>query len=142
MTTSATIRNAARGADEKPFRDGELYFQSLNVASDYIVDDAEGVWIPYENGTFNKFVMFDLARNHFAVILRCEPGSGIAYHYHTGPVLGYTLRGRWKYREHDWTAGPGTVVYEPCAEAHTLQVIGDEPMVALFHVMGPHLQLD
>jgi hypothetical protein len=31
------------------------------------------VWIPYEPGTANRFLMFDLNTNSFAVVLRCEP---------------------------------------------------------------------
>lgn len=86
--------------------------------------------------------MFDLNRNSFAVVVRCQPGSVIARHYHMGPVLGYSLKGKWKYKEYDWIATPGTCIYEPPGEAHTLLILGDEVMQSVFHVMGPHTQLD
>ena len=40
-------------------------------------------------------------------------------------------------REHDWHANPGTYVFEPPGETHTLIVDEDcDEMVALFHVTG------
>ena len=126
-----------------PFRDIDVYFKrSKDILDGYTVDEEESAWIPYEPRTANRFLMFDLARNAFAVVLRCEPGSGIAAHYHTGAVVGYSLSGTWKYKEYDWIAKPGTFILEPAGEAHTLVVVGDEPMVSFFHVMGPHIQLD
>ena len=117
-------------------------FKSANPILGFAVHDGDAVWIPYEPGTANRFLMFDLNTNSFAVILRCEPGSGIDRHYHTGPVAGYCLQGSWKYQESDWIARPGTFVYERAGEAHTLQVLGKETMISFFHVMGPHITLD
>ena len=48
-----------------------------------------------------------------------------------------TLKGSWGYREHGWHAYPGTYVFEPPGETHTLIVDQDcDEMVALFHVTG------
>jgi 2,4'-dihydroxyacetophenone dioxygenase len=117
-------------------------FTSANPILGFAAAENETVWIPYEPGTANRFLMFDLNTNSFAVILRCAPGSGIDRHYHTGPVTGYCLEGSWKYRESSWVARPGTFVYERAGEAHTLQILGTETMVSFFHVMGPHITLD
>jgi len=59
-------------------------------------------------------------------------------HYHVCTVHGYTIRGHWRYLEHDWIAKPGTYIYEPAGEAHTLVITEDspEPMVAVFVVEG------
>jgi hypothetical protein len=35
----------------------------------------------------------------------------------------YTIEGKWKYKEHDWVAGPGSVVYETAASTHTPEVV-------------------
>jgi hypothetical protein len=35
------------------------------------------------------------------------------------------VQGRWKYREHDWVAGPGSVVIETAAMEHTRQALAD-----------------
>jgi len=42
-----------------------------------------------------------------------------------------TMRGHWRYLEHDWIAKPGTFVYEPAGEAHALVVTDDSPEAAL-----------
>jgi 2,4'-dihydroxyacetophenone dioxygenase len=119
-----------------------VYKTFPELVEGYAVDAENGVWIPTEPGIENRFLMFDLNRNSFAVVVRCAPRATIARHYHMGPVLGYCLQGTWKYKEYDWVAKPGTVVYEPPGEAHTLSVLGGSSMLSLFHVMGPHIQLD
>src|SRR2546423_10888493 len=65
-------------------------------------------------------------------------------HYHVGTVHGYTMRGHWRYLEHDWIAKPGTYIYEPAGEAHTLVITEDspEPMIMLFVVGGGLIYLD
>ena len=55
------------------------------------------------------------------------------------------LKGSWGYKEHDWHAGPGTYVFEPPGETHTLIVdddCEDDEMVTLFHVTGSLLYVD
>ena len=50
----------------------------------------------------------------------------------------------WRYLEHDWVAKPGTFIYEPAGEAHTL-VITDyfpEPALIFFAVEGGLIYLD
>ena len=54
------------------------------------------------------------------------------------------MRGHWRYLEPDSIAKPGTFVYEPAGEAHTLVITEDspEPMVTLFVVGGGLIYLD
>jgi hypothetical protein len=67
-------------------------------------------------------------------------------HHHTGTVMVYTIEGKWKYKEHDWIAGPGSVVYETAASTHTPEVVstgsGDGYVVTLVQVTGDLLFLD
>src|SRR5438067_13698578 len=65
-------------------------------------------------------------------------------HYHVGTVRGYTMRGHWRYLEHDWVAKPATFIYEPAGEAHTLVITEDspEPAIILFIVEGGLIYLD
>jgi hypothetical protein len=46
--------------------------------------------------------------------------------------------------EHDWIAQPGTFIYEPAGEAHTLVVTDDspEPALIMFMVEGGLIYLD
>ncbi|MDX2272346.1 MAG: 2,4'-dihydroxyacetophenone dioxygenase family protein [Cyanobacteriota bacterium] len=120
----------------------EFFFKKNNYFDGYAILAEDGFWLPYENGTSNKFLMFNLVNNSFATLLKCEPGAGLALHHHTAPVVGYCLQGRWKYKEYDWVAEPGAFVYEPAGDSHTLEILGDETMITLFHVMGPLIQLD
>jgi hypothetical protein len=76
--------------------------------------------------------------------LKGLPGAQLGIHYHVGTVRGYTLQGHWRYLEHDWVAKPGTFIYEPAGEAHTLVVTHDspEPALILFVVEGGLIYLD
>jgi 2,4'-dihydroxyacetophenone dioxygenase len=58
-------------------------------------------------------------------------------------VVGYVIKGRWKYLEHPWTAEEGSFVYEPPGEIHTLTVPADCPeMITFFNILGAMVYLD
>src|SRR3546814_10241849 len=64
-------------------------------------------------------------------------------HHHTGTVIVYTLAGAWRYKEHDWIATPGTLVFETAASAHTpLAVEGQGDVVTLNILVGELLYTD
>jgi 2,4'-dihydroxyacetophenone dioxygenase len=102
------------------------------------------LWVPYADGVWFQPCHFNVTSGGFSVVLKGLPGSRIGTHYHVGTVHGYTLRGHWRYLEHDWVAKPGTFIFEPAGEAHTLVITEDspEPMVALFVVGGGLIYLD
>ena len=70
--------------------------------------------------------------------------SGIlSRHRHPMIVVGYVIKGRWKYLEHDWTADEGSFVYEPPGEIHTLTVPEDCPeMITFFNISGAMIYVD
>jgi quercetin dioxygenase-like cupin family protein len=72
-----------------------------------------------------KLYAADPAREEVVVLLRAPPGIELPPHRSTGATTIYTLQGRWKYREHDWVAGPGSVVLEPAGIRHTPVVLAD-----------------
>ncbi len=80
--------------------------------------------------------------NEFVRLFDVLVPVGKASHYHT--VRGYTMRGHWRYLEHDWIAKPGTFIYEPAGEAHTLVITEDspEPAIIFFAVEGGLIYLD
>ncbi|HUE79322.1 MAG TPA: 2,4'-dihydroxyacetophenone dioxygenase family protein [Sphingomicrobium sp.] len=106
--------------------------------------DDEGPWIPYADGVWIQPCCFDVTSGGFSVLLKGLPGAQLGVHYHVGTVRGYTLRGHWRYLEHDWIARPGTFIYEPAGEAHTLVITDDSPEPALifFVVEGGLIYLD
>lgn len=101
-------------------------------------------WIPYADGVWLQPCHFNVTSGGFSVVLKALPGAALGVHYHTGTVRGFTIRGRWRYLEHDWIAGPGTFIYEPAGEAHTLVITDDspEPAVVFFAAEGGLLFLD
>jgi hypothetical protein len=58
-------------------------------------------------------------------------------------VVGYVIRGKWFYQEHDWVANEGDFVYEPPGEIHTLEVPADcSEMITFFNISGAMIYLD
>src|SRR5262249_8412797 len=101
-----------------PSMQRETIFRNAAPFAGFEIPKEEGPWIPGEPGILNRFLLIDLKNNSFVTLVKCAPGSGIALHFHTAAVVGFTLQGMWKYREHDWIARPGSFVYEPAGE-HT-----------------------
>ena len=101
-------------------------------------------WVPYADGVWFQPCHFNVTSGGFSVVLKGLPGAKLGTHYHVGTVRGYTMRGHWRYLEHDWVAKPGTFIYEPAGEAHTLVITEDspEPAVIMFVVEGGLIYLD
>ena len=101
-------------------------------------------WVPYADGVWFQPCCFNVTSGGFTVVLKGLPGAKLGVHYHVGIVRGYTLAGHWRYLEHDWVAKPGTFIYEPAGEAHTLVVADDspEPALIVFMVEGGLIYLD
>lgn len=72
-----------------------------------------------------KLLSADPVRGEVIVVLRAPPGIELPRHRTTGPTTIYTVQGRWKFREHDWVAGPGSLVIEPATTCHTPVILGD-----------------
>ena len=118
-------------------RSREHFIAQINVEDDRL-------WVPYAEGVWFQPCCFNVTSGGFSVMLKGLPGAKLGVHYHVGTVHGYTLRGHWRYLEHDWVAKPGTYIYEPAGEAHTLVITDDspEPALILFMVEGGLVYLD
>jgi 2,4'-dihydroxyacetophenone dioxygenase len=112
------------------------------IANTNIEDD--GPWIPYADGVWFQPCCFNVTSGGFTAVLKGLPGAILGTHYHVGTVRGYTMRGHWRYLEHDWIAKPGTFIYEPAGEAHTLVIMEDspEPAIIFFAVEGGLIYMD
>jgi 2,4'-dihydroxyacetophenone dioxygenase len=101
-------------------------------------------WVPYADGVWLQPCHFNVTSGGFSVVLKGLPGAMLGTHYHVGTVRGYTMHGHWRYLEHDWIARPGTFIYEPAGEAHTLVITEDspEPALIMFVVEGGLIYLD
>jgi 2,4'-dihydroxyacetophenone dioxygenase len=132
-----TAFNSSIDGLEPSRRSREHFITNVNVEDD-------GPWVPYADGVWVQPCCFNVTSGGFSVVLKGLPGAKLGTHYHVGTVRGYTMRGHWRYLEHDWVARPGTFIYEPAGEAHTLVITDDspEPALILFMVEGGLIYLD
>jgi 2,4'-dihydroxyacetophenone dioxygenase len=114
-----------------------------DITAEVMADEAS--WVPYIQGVHFIPLWFGTrSQPGFSNILRVQPGKQLNPHYHPSGVFGFTLKGSWRYLEHDWVANPGTFLWEPPGEAHTLVVPADaaEPMITYFVSLGGLVYLD
>ena len=105
--------------------------------------DSDRDWINQAEGVDFRPLTFSVSQGYFVNILRVRKAGVLSRHRHYGPVHAVTLRGRWRYLEHDWVAEAGDYVFEPPGETHTLVVPDDvEEMMTLFHVTGAYSYVD
>lgn len=121
-------------------------FLPKQIDSDFtdIALDSERIpWVPNGVGIAFKPLQFWASSGMWAQLSRFEPGTRSDRHVHAGgQVMAYVIQGSWHYLEHDWVAKAGTWVWEPPGDLHTLEVLGDEPMVGLFILSGVTQYLD
>ena len=113
-----------------------------------VIDGESLPWVPmtpYSEDVLLKYFKLDPTRGEWIVMMKVPFGAQLPRHHHTGTVMVYTMEGRWKYKEHDWVAGPGSIVYETAASTHTFEVVaaGETGYVTtLVQVNGDLLFLD
>jgi hypothetical protein len=111
--------------------------------SDRAVHSDEIPWVPQGERVWFRPLRFDLATGRWINVLKVVGGGRVNRHRHTGgQVLGFCLQGSWRYLEREWVARPGTLVYEPPGDVHTLVVDGAEEMITLFLLEGVIQYLD
>jgi hypothetical protein len=110
--------------------------------------DAESYpWIPftpYSNDIFVKVLKIEPVSGTFVTLLKAPHDyPSLPKHHHCGTVMVYTIKGKWKYVEHDWTALPGSFVYETAATSHTpISAGGTEEIITLNIQVGDSLYMD
>ncbi len=103
----------------------------------------ERLWVPQTELLSFRPLCLCVSQGYYVNLLRFKGGGVLGCHRHSSPVHAHTIKGRWGYREHDWEAAPGTYVFEPPGETHTLVVSEEEEeMITLFHVTGALLYCD
>ena len=105
------------------------------VGSALDLDGDEREWVPQSPTVSFKPLILSVSQGFYINILRVRSSGVLSRHRHTGPVHALTLRGKWRYLEHDWVATAGDYAFEPPGETHTLVVPDDvQEMATLFHV--------
>ncbi len=93
-------------------------------------------FMPYSEHVKIKLLRVDRASGQIAIILKGPPGAQIGRHKHYGSVTLYTIRGAWRYLEHDWVARAGDFVFETASSSHTFVTEGDETIEVFAVVEG------
>ena len=113
------------------------------VAAVLDLDANERECVPQSADVWFRPLILNVSQGYYINILRVRASGVLSRHRHSGPVHALTLRGRWRYLEHDWVASAGDYAFEPPGETHTLVVPEDvKEMVTLFHVSGGYTYVD
>ena len=113
-----------------------------------VIDGDSLPWVPfapYAENVLLKYFKLDPIRGEWIVLMKSSIDMQLPKHHHTGTVLVYTIEGKWKYEEHDWVAGAGSIVYETAASTHTFEVVAEGEsgyVTTLVQVNGDLLFLD
>jgi 2,4'-dihydroxyacetophenone dioxygenase len=111
--------------------------------TDIAIATADVPWMETAAGIEMKPLQFWAASGQWAQLSRYQPGIRSDRHVHSGgQVMSYVIQGSWHYLEHDWVASAGSWVWEPPGDLHTLEIVGDEPMEAIFILSGVVQYLD
>jgi 2,4'-dihydroxyacetophenone dioxygenase len=119
-----------------------MHFEKVTTS---YVDADKYPWIPfspYSDIVFIKVLKVEPISGTFVTLLKAPAGIRLPKHHHCGTVMVYTIKGTWKYIEHDWTATPGSFVYETAASVHTPIVVGDSEVITLNIQVGDSLYMD
>jgi 2,4'-dihydroxyacetophenone dioxygenase len=105
--------------------------------------DDERVWVPQADAVWFRPLLLNTVSGGWCNLLRVRRSGVLSRHRHPMLVVGYVIRGRWKYLEHDWTAEEGSFVFEPPGEVHTLTVPADcAEMITFFNIAGAMIYVD
>jgi len=109
----------------------------------HAIPEDEREWVPQAENVWFRPLLLNTVTGGWCNLLRVRKSGVLSRHRHPMIVVGYVIKGRWFYREHDWVANAGDFVYEPPGEIHTLEVPADcEEMITFFNISGAMIYLD
>ena len=107
------------------------------------IPDDERVWVPQAPDVWFRPLLLNTVSGGWCNLLRVRKSGVLSRHRHPMMVVGYVIKGKWFYREHDWVATEGSFVYEPPGEVHTLEVPADcAEMITFFNIQGAMIYLN
>ena len=107
------------------------------------IPDDERVWVPQAPDVWFRPLLLNTVNGGWCNLLRVRRSGVLSRHRHPMLVVGYVIKGRWRYLEHAWVAEEGSFVYEPPGETHTLVVPEDcVEMITFFNISGAMIYLD
>lgn len=105
----------------------------------------ERVWVPQAPQVWFRPLLLNTVTGSWCNLLRVRKSGVLSRHIHPAWVIGYVIKGAWRYLEHDWVAREGSFVYEPPGEIHTLvvdEVAGVDEMITFFNISGAMVYVD
>jgi len=114
----------------------KMFYEAIDTA---LIDVESLPWMPftpYSEELQLKLIKADPIRGEWVTLLKVPPKFQLPMHHHSGTVMVWTLKGQWKYLEHDWVAGAGSFVFETAGSRHTPVGVGDDEVVTLNIVQG------
>ena len=107
------------------------------------IPEDERIWVPQTETVSFRPLCLNRSQGYWMNLLKVTKSGVLSRHRHPQEVHGWVLKGRWHYLEHDWEATPGSYVYEPPGETHTLIVPeGVDEMITYFQVNGVMCYVD
>ncbi|MBB6563541.1 quercetin dioxygenase-like cupin family protein [Acidovorax soli] len=110
------------------------------------IPDDERVWVPQAENVWFRPLLLNTVTGGWCNLLRVRKSGVLSRHIHPSIVVGYVIRGSWRYLEHDWVAREGSFVFEPPGEIHTLVVDeasgGATEMITFFNISGAMVYVD
>ena len=117
--------------------DEVLASAELRASGDQMLDPGTIPWVPQAEGVSFRPLRICPELGTWTNLLRVTRQGTINLHRHVASVEAWVISGEWRYLEHDWVARPGSYVFEPAGDVHTLVNTGREEMVTLFAMHGP-----
>jgi 2,4'-dihydroxyacetophenone dioxygenase len=120
--------------------DNVIKFAEQFQLSERVFNIDELPWVPFDDGTCHfKPLRFDLNTGIWIYLFKIQSNKTLSRHRHTGgSVVGYNIQGKWRYEGREWIAKPGTFIFEPPGDIHTL-ITEEEEVITLF-ILGGSLQ--
>lgn len=110
---------------------------------DAFAEDDPRLWVPLAPDRWSRPLCLSVSQGYWVHLTKVVGGGFLSRHRHPAPVHGFVIKGSWRYLEKDWVATPGSYLYEPPGEIHTLVVDEScDEMITLFHNTGALIYCD
>ena len=138
-----TLANPSALASLVPIEDKQRYGMQPEIYLQNAATDDMSFYMPFNENVSMRPLFIAPSQNRWCGIMTAHQEGLVNRHYHPHQVFGFTLSGRWKYLEYDWTSEKGDFVYETPGGSHTLVALeSEEPLKVFFNVTGPLVWLD
>src|SRR5215468_11127039 len=104
----------AHSRDKRRAVSAPLVLPSTGIVPELAVramPDDERVWVPQAQDVWFRPLLLNTVTGGWCNLLRVRRSGVLSRHRHPMIVVGYVIRGKWRYLEHDWVASEGSFVF-------------------------------